>query len=84
MKTNFEHEEVRDFLLKKIREVNGEAMLLPKNEEQLEWGDAKTNMSSFKELLFRLGQSQGHILGQMAMLKSFFEFFEVPLDDEEQ
>lgn len=79
MKTIFTEEEVRDFLLKKGREIQGEAILLPTAASEME-----KEPSSFSEMFNRvydIGKKEGEVEGKFQLMKELVEFFELEIDE---
>lgn len=78
MKTIFTHEEIREFIMSKAREVQGEVILLemlrPKPEDQY---DYKRSIDKAIEL----GRATGIVDAKYEFIKQLADFFEI-VDDE--
>lgn len=78
MKTIFTHEEIKQFIMSKAREVHGEFILLelyrPKPEDQY----------GYKECIDRaieLGRASGAVDAKYEFIKQLADFFEVSEDE---
>lgn len=79
MKTIFTEEEVRDFLLKKGREIQGEAILLPTAAQEME--DVPKSFKEMFNRVYDIGKKEGHVEGKLALMKEFLDFFQVEIDE---
>jgi hypothetical protein len=75
MKVQFQHEDIRKFLLKKFDELQGENILL-----QLQKPEEPQKVVSVSEALnsmYNVGKSHGSIEGQMKFLNELLDFFQI-------
>lgn len=76
MKTIFTEEEVRDFLLKKVREIQGEAILLPSSQSE-ETRFTPNSLTDIIEKMYNSGIKQGITEGKMQLMRELLDFFEL-------
>ena len=85
MKTIFTEDEVTNFLVKLSREIQGEALLLPSTPTMLDPVEVMKFMSSpsaYAEMMSKLSQSQGEVIGKLEVLKRLLTFFNIELKEE--
>lgn len=85
MRTIFTEDEVKEFLMKLSREIQGEALLLPSkpyNGDPAEIIAAMSNPTSLLEMMSKLSQAQGECLGKLELMKRLLKFFEIEVIEE--
>lgn len=85
MRTIFTEEEIRDFLVKLSREIQGEALLLPTTPTMIDPETilkAMSSPSSYADMMAKVGQAQGEVIGKMELMKRFLIFFDIPVEEE--
>ena len=85
MKTIFTEDEVTNFLVKLSREIQGEALLLPSTPTMLDPVEVMKSMASpsaYAEMMSKLSQSQGEVIGKLEVLKRLLTFFNIELKEE--
>lgn len=85
MRTIFTEEEIRDFFVKLSREIQGEALLLPSTPTMIDPVDvikAMSSPSAYAEMMSKISQAQGEVIGKMELMKRFLLFFDIPVEDE--
>lgn len=80
MKTNFTEAEIAKFIMKELRQLHGESLLLPTRNNCAELEELITSPQKLQDISYELGEKHGAILGQVEMLKRFTEFFEIDID----
>lgn len=79
MKTIFTEEEVRDFLMKKGREIQGDAILLPSAAKEAD--EVPKTFAEMVDKIHNIGIREGIIEGKLALMKELVDFFEVAPDE---
>lgn len=85
MKTIFTEDEVTVFLVKLSREIQGEALLLPSKPamiDPVEIMKAMSSPSAYAEMMSKVAQAQGEVIGKMELMKRFLLFFDIPVEEE--
>ena len=85
MRTIFTEEEVESFLMKLSREIQGEALLIPCNPSMIDPAElvkAMSSPSAYAEMMSKLSQSQGEVIGKLEVLKRLLTFFNIELKEE--
>jgi hypothetical protein len=85
MRTIFTEQEIEDFLIKLSREIQGEALLLPSKPTMIEPSElvkAMSSASDYAELMSKLSQAQGEVMGKLEILKRFLKFFNIEVIEE--
>ena len=85
MKTIFTEDEVREFLIKLSREIQGEALLLPSKPTMIDPIEVITAMSSpsaYAEMMSKLSQAQGEVMGKLDLMKRVLKFFDIEVVEE--
>ena len=85
MKTIFTEDEVKEFLIKLSREIQGEALLLPTKPTMIDPIEVITAMSSpsaYAEMMSKLSQAQGEVMGKLDLMKRVLKFFDIEVVEE--
>ena len=85
MRTIFTEDEVKEFLIKLSREIQGEALLLPSKPTMIDPIEVITAMSSpsaYAEMMSKLSQAQGEVMGKLELMKRLLKFFEIEVVEE--
>ena len=85
MRTIFTEQEVEDFLIKLSREIQGEALLLPSKPtmiDPLELMKSMSSPSAYAEMMSKLSQAQGEVIGKLEPLKRLLKFFDIEVVEE--
>jgi hypothetical protein len=85
MRTIFTEDEVREFLIKLSREIQGEALLLPTKPTMIDPIEVITAMSSpsaYAEMMSKLSQAQGEVMGKLELMKRVLKFFDIDVVEE--
>ena len=80
MRTIFTEDEVKEFLMKLSREIQGEALLLPSKPTMIDPVEVITAMSSpsaYAEMMSKLSQAQGEVIGKLELMKRVLKFFDI-------
>jgi hypothetical protein len=85
MRTIFTEDEVKEFLIKLSREIQGEALLLPSKPTMIDPIEVITAMSSpsaYAEMMSKLSQAQGEVMGKLELMKRVLKFFDIDVVEE--
>ena len=85
MKTIFTEDEVTIFLVKLSREIQGEALLLPSTPTMLDPVEIMKSMASpsaYAEMMSKLSQAQGEVIGKLEVMKRVLKFFDITVEEE--
>ena len=85
MRTIFTEDEVKEFLIKLSREIQGEALLLPSKPTMIDPIEVITAMSSpsvYAEMMSKLSQAQGEVMGKLELMKRVLKFFDIEVVEE--
>jgi hypothetical protein len=85
MRTIFTEDEVKEFLMKLSREIQGEALLLPSKPTMIDPVEVITAMSSpsaYAEMMSKLSQAQGEVIGKLELMKRVLKFFDIDVVEE--
>ena len=85
MRTIFTEDEVKEFLIKLSREIQGEALLLPSKPTMIDPIEVITAMSSpsaYAEMMSKLSQAQGEVMGKLDLMKRILKFFDIEVVEE--
>jgi len=85
MRTIFTEDEVKEFLIKLSREIQGEALLLPSKPTMIDPIEVITAMSSpsaYAEMMSKLSQAQGEVMGKLDLMKRVLKFFDIEVVEE--
>ena len=71
--------------MKLSREIQGEALLIPCNPSMIDPAElvkAMSSPSAYAEMMSKLSQAQGEVIGKLEVMKRVLKFFDITVEEE--